>query len=98
MVTDSRAQFDKGSVFATCEEIGEPAVQADLERAGERFPSQEQKNLAWEWVYDQRIKREEATEQALRDTAKQTMRVAFGTFLVALFTAALPAVQFYFRH
>jgi hypothetical protein len=98
MVTESRAQFDKGSVFATCEEIGEAAVLADLERAGVKFTSQDQKELAWQWVYGQRIKREQATGQALRDTVKYTMLVALGTFLVALFTAGLFAVEFCLRH
>lgn len=98
MATESCAQLDKGSVFATCKEVGEPAVQADLERAGVKFTSQEQKNLAWEWVYGQRIKREEATRQALQETARQMMHVARATFLVAFLTAALSVIQFFLGH
>lgn len=98
MDAESSAQLDKGLVFAACEEIGEPAVQADLERAGEKFTTQKQKNLAWEWVYDQRIKREEATRQALRDTAWYTMLVAVGTLLVALFMAGVSVLQFFLGH
>ena len=98
MVAESPNQLDKGLVFAACEAIGEPGVLADLERADEKFATQKQKNLAWEWVYDRRIKRQEATEQALRDAAWYTMLVAAGTFLVALFTAGVSVVQVFLGH
>ncbi len=98
MVIESSAQLEKGVIFATCEEVGEPGVLADLERANEKFTTQKQKNLAWEWVYFQRIKREEATKQALRDAAWYTMLVAVATFLVALFTAGVSVVQIFLGH
>ncbi len=88
---------DRANVFATCEQMGEAAVLADLERSGSRFQSRAEDAIAWEWVYEQRIKRDIATGEALRNTAKQTMYVAAGTFLVALFTAAIVATD-YFTH
>lgn len=89
MVTESLANYDRGPVHAICEEIGEAAVLADLERGGLRFSNSEQKWLAWEWVYTQRLKRDEAQSRAIRDTARWTLVVALFTFLVALFTAVL---------
>ncbi len=89
MVTESRANYDRGPVHAVCQEMGEPAVLADLERAGLKFSSAEQKWLAWEWVYTQRLTRDEAQSKSIRDTARWTLLVAIFTFLVALFTAFL---------
>lgn len=96
MAIETRAPSDKPAVFALCEEMGEAAVLADLERAGVKFMSEHEKWLAWEWVYGQRLKREQATEEALRATARQTMRVAIATFFVALFTAGLLLADFFF--
>lgn len=89
MAIKSRAKHEQTTVFAKCEEMGEAAVLSDLERAGVDFASSEQKWLAWEWVYSQRLKREEAQSGALRATARWTLLVAGGTFLVALFTFLL---------
>ncbi|MEW8070932.1 MAG: hypothetical protein AB2765_20355 [Candidatus Thiodiazotropha endolucinida] len=89
MITESRANFDRGPVHSTCEEMGEAAVLADLERAGLKFSSSEQKWLAWEWVYAQRLDRDEAQSRSIRDTARWTLLVAIFTFFVALFTAFL---------
>lgn len=93
-----RAEFAKPTIFRTCDEMGEAAVLADLERAGVSFQSSEQKWLAWEWVYTQRINREQATQKALRDTAVKTLWVALGTCAVAVFTACLVLVEVYARH
>lgn len=98
MTNESRAQSGREPVHAVCAEMGEAAVLADLERAGVKFQSSEQKRLAWEWAYEQRINRERATEEALRVTARQTLRVAIGTFLVALFTALLVLAELLARH
>ena len=86
MVAESRVEFDRASVHATCEELGEPAVLAILERGDGTQFSRQQQFLAWEWVYAQRLKREEATEKSVRDTARWTLVVALCTALVALFT------------
>ena len=94
----SRAQFNKPTVFRTCEEMGEAAVLADLERAGVIFQSSEQKWLAWEWVYEQRINRDLATQRALSETARKTLWVAIGTFIVAAATAALVLLGFLDHH
>jgi len=98
MTNESRAQFNKPSIFGVCEQMGESAVLSDLERAGVKFSTAEQKWLAWEWVYTQRLKRDEATGEALRTTAKQTFLVAVFTALVALFTAALVVVEVWRSH
>lgn len=89
MVTESRANYDREPVHAICEEMGEAAVLADLERAGLKFSSSEQKWLAWEWVYAQRLNRDMEQSKAIRDTARWTLLVAGFTFLVAFFTAFL---------
>jgi hypothetical protein len=47
MSSDSRTEFNKGPVFALCEEMGEAAVIADLERASLVFQTAGQKALAW---------------------------------------------------
>ena len=96
MTNENSTPRDKSVVFAECEKIGEAAVLADLERGG-RFYARVEAPLAWEWVYEQRIKRDRATGEALRITAKQTMFVAVGTFFVALFTASLVAIEYFSR-
>jgi hypothetical protein len=85
MPVDFNSPFRKSDVFAKCARMGEAAVLADLERSGGEFTLGEQ-SLAWEWIYQQRINREEATRKALRNTAIWTSAVAVFTALVALFT------------
>ena len=55
-----RREYNKGPVLALCEEMGEAAVLADLERASLVFQTSEQKTLAWSWVHSQRMKGENA--------------------------------------
>ena len=98
MATESRAEFDRGPIHAVCEQMGEAAVLVDLERSGQKFSSSEQKWLAWEWVYAQRLKRDEAQAKSLRDTARWTLSVAVCTFLVALFTFFLAWGELCARH
>ena len=87
MAGESLAAYDRRTVFAACEEMGEAAVLADLDRAGVAFASSEQKWLAWEWVYSKRLEREKAQSKALKSTALWTFAVAAATFLVAAFAA-----------
>jgi len=98
MAVESRPEFNKTTLFKTCEEMGEAAVLADLERAGMKFQTEEHKWLAWEWVYSQRLKRDQATAEHLKATAKWTMLVAVCTFFVALFTGMLNFLEFWARH
>ena len=87
MASDSREKFNKPPVFGVCEQMGEPAVLADLERMAKQFTTAEQKAYAWKWVYAQRQKREDANSEAIINTARQTMYVAIGTAVIALATA-----------
>ena len=75
--------------------MGEAAVRADLDFTRTTFASPQQQFAAWEWIHGQRMKREAATEKALRRTASWTLVVALATFLVAAFTAALVLVELF---
>lgn len=74
-------EFNKGPVFALCEEMGEAAVIADLERASLVFQTAGQKALAWTWVYSQRTERENG-----RHIREQRL------FWIALCTSIITAV------
>ena len=87
MTMNSREKFDKPAVFGVCEQIGEPAVLADLERMANHFTTSQQRAYAWEWVYIQRQNRDDANSEAIINTARQTMYVAFGTAVIAIATA-----------
>ena len=97
MSAESRVESNKALVFELCEEMGEAAVLADLERAGATFKSDEQQWQAWEWVYSQRIKREQDSADSLKATARWTLWAALGIFLVALF-GVLAWLALFSRH
>jgi len=92
-VSDASPVKNKQQIFSACEHMGEAAVLSDLERSGATFAA-EDRWLAWEWVYAQRLKREKETGEAVRSTARQTLYVAVGTAVVALFTAAMAITAF----
>jgi hypothetical protein len=64
----------------------------ELERMPTTFTTREQQAYAWEWIYAQRVSREQDVGEAMKHSARQALWVAVGTAFVALFTAIIAVV------
>ena len=85
---EEKAALLARAVPTKCEEMGEAAVLADLERPPPyaQFKTPEQRYFAIEWIHAKRLTREEAQNNALKTTARYTIHLVIATLVVALAT------------
>ena len=83
----AHAQYRDPTIWRACEEMGEQHVLAALGNAEGAFVDFKQRQHAWAWVFDQRLKRKQNRSESVISITKWACLLALGGFLIALLMA-----------